>query len=110
MHSVSGQTREGTAHVLRDLPEISKRCVPGRFSLFPAYSTASTNDVYAIVGDLKGMQVNFPEGDGMTIKYDDLTKKTLDIIEVLGRMFAAHGITKLSHFVNIRKPAAGTTT
>ena len=34
MHSVSGQTREGTAHVLRDLPEISKRCVPGRFSLF----------------------------------------------------------------------------
>ena len=79
-------------------------------SHLPAYSTASTNDVYAIVGDLKGMQVNFPEGDGMTIKYDDLTKKTLDIIEVLGRMFAAHGITKLSHFVNIRKPAAGTTT
>lgn len=79
-------------------------------SHLPAYSTASTNDVYAIVGDLKGMQVNFPEGDGMTIKYDDLTKKTQDIIEVLGRMFAAHGITKLSHFVNIRKPAAGTTT
>lgn len=79
-------------------------------SHLPAYSTASTNDVYAIVGDLKGMQVNFPEGDGMTIKYDDLTKKTLDIIEVLGRMFAAHGITKLSHFVNIRKPAAGTST
>lgn len=79
-------------------------------SHLPAFSTASTNDVYAIVGDLKGMQVNFPEGDGMTIKYDDLTKKTLDIIEVLGRMFAAHGITKLSHFVNIRKPAAGTST
>lgn len=79
-------------------------------SHLPAYSTASTNDVYAIVGDLKGMQVNFPEGDGMTIKYDDLTKKTQDIIEVLGRMYAAHGITKLSHFVNIRKPAAGTTT
>ena len=79
-------------------------------SHLPAFSTANTNDVYAIVGDLKGMQVNFPEGDGMTIKYDDLTKKTLDIIEVLGRMFAAHGITKLSHFVNIRKPAAGTST
>lgn len=79
-------------------------------SHLPAYSTASTNDVYAIVGDLKGMQVNFPEGDGMTIKYDDLTKKNLDIIEVLGRMCAAHGITKLSHFVNLRKPAAATTT
>lgn len=79
-------------------------------SHLPAYSTASTNDVYAIVGDLKGMQVNFPEGDGMTIKYDDLTKKNLDIIEVLGRMYAAHGITKLSHFVNLRKPAAATTT
>lgn len=78
-------------------------------SHLPAYDTATDNAVYAIVGDLRGMQVNYPDGDGMVIKYDDLTKKTLDIIEVLGRQYAAHGITKLGRFVNIRKPAAATT-
>lgn len=34
VHSISGQTHEGTVRVLQDLPEISKCCVPGRFTLF----------------------------------------------------------------------------
>lgn len=79
-------------------------------SHLPAYDTATGGtDVYAIVGDLNGMQVNYPEGDGMVIKYDDLTKKKEDIVEVLGRQYAAHGITKLGRFTNIIKPAAATT-
>ena len=77
-------------------------------SHLPAYTTADEGAVYAIVGDLKGMQVNYPSGDGMVIKYDDLTKKTLDIVEVLGRQYAGHGITKLGRFVNLKKPAAST--
>lgn len=77
-------------------------------SHLPAYNTADEGAVYAIVGDLKGMQVNYPSGDGMVIKYDDLTKKTLDIVEVLGRQYAGHGITKLGRFVNLKKPAAST--
>lgn len=79
-------------------------------SHLPAYSTASAGDVYAIVGDLSGMRVNFPAGDGMTIKYDEITRKKEDIVEVLGRQYAAHGITKLGRFVNIKKPSAGTST
>ena len=78
-------------------------------SHLPAYSTASNNAVYAIVGDLSGMRVNYPEGDGVVMKYDDLTRKKEDIVEVLGRQYAAHGITKLGRFVNITKPAAATT-
>lgn len=78
-------------------------------SALPAYSSANSNAVYAIVGDLRGMQVNYPAGDGMVIKYDDITKKTADIVEVLGRQYAAHGITKLGRFVNITKPAPATT-
>ena len=35
-------------------------------------------------------------------------KKTLDIVEVLGRQYAGHGITKLGRFVNLKKPAATT--
>lgn len=78
-------------------------------SHLPAYSTASTNDVYAIVGDFSGERVNYPAGDGMVIKYDELTRKKEDIVEVLGRQYAGHAITKLGRFVNIRKPAAATT-
>ena len=78
-------------------------------SHLPAYSAASTNDVYAIVGDLSAVRVNFPAGDGMVIKYDELTRKKEDIVEVLGRQYAGHGITKLGRLVNIRKPAAATT-
>ena len=79
-------------------------------SHLPAYSTATAGSgVYAIVGDLAGMRVNYPNGDGVVIKYDDVTRKKEDIVEVLGRQYAAHGIAKLGRFVNIIKPAAVTT-
>lgn len=78
-------------------------------SALPAYSTASAGDVYAIVGDLSAIQVNFPEGDGMVIKYDDLTNAENDMVKVVGRQYAAHAITKPGRLVNIAKPAAVTT-
>lgn len=78
-------------------------------SHLPAYATATDNQVYAIVGDFSGERVNYPAGDGMVIKYDELTRKKEDIVEVLGRQYAGHAITKLGRFVNIRKPAAATT-
>lgn len=75
-------------------------------SHLPAYSTATAGTgVYAIVGDLAGMRVNYPDGADMILKFDDLTRKKEDIIEVLGRQYAAHGITKLGRFVNIIKPS-----
>ena len=78
-------------------------------SALPAYSTASTGAVYAIVGDLSAIQVNFPEGDGMVIKYDDLTNAEDDMVKVVGRQYAAHAITKPGRLVNLAKPAAVTT-
>lgn len=78
-------------------------------SALPAYSTASTGAVYAIVGDLSAIQVNFPEGDGMVIKYDDLTNAEADMVKVVGRQYAAHAITKPDRLVNLAKPAAVTT-
>lgn len=78
-------------------------------SALPAYSTASTNAVYAIVGDLSGAQVNYPEGDGVVLKYDDLTEAEADLIKIVGRQYAAHGVTGPGKFVNVTKPAAATT-
>ena len=72
-------------------------------SHLPAYSTASTGAVYAIVGDLRGLRVNYPEGDGMVIKYDELTRKKEDIVEVLGRQYVAMGVVAPNAFVKVTK-------
>lgn len=75
----------------------------------PAYSSANDNAVYAIVGDLRGAQVNYPEGDGVVIKYDDLSEAEADLVKVVGRQYAAHAVTAPGRFVNITKPAAAAT-
>lgn len=77
-------------------------------SALGAYSTLSENGVYAIVGDLDGLQVNYPEGDGVAIVYDNITRKKEDIVEVLGRQYAAHAITAPGRFCKLTKPAAAT--
>jgi len=77
-------------------------------SALPAYSTATANQVYAIVGDLSGMQFNFPEGDDIIIKWDELTEAEKDLVKVVGRVYAAHAVTGPGHFCNIAKPS-GTT-
>ena len=72
-------------------------------SALPAFSAASAGDVYAIVGDLRGLQFNFPEGDGVVLKYDDLSLAESDLIKIVGRQYAAHGVTAPGRFVNITK-------
>ena len=72
-------------------------------SALPAYSSASNNQVYAIVGDLKGAQVNYPEGEGIVIKYDDLSESESDLVKIVGRQYAAHALTACNMFCNIKK-------
>lgn len=74
----------------------------------PAYTAADANAVYAIVGDLSGAQVNYPEGDGVVIKYDDLSESEADLVKIVGRQYAAHAVTACGRFCNIAKPAAVT--
>ena len=74
-------------------------------SALPAYTSASTNQVYAIVGDLKGVQVNYPEGEGVAIKYDDLSEAEADLVKIVGRQYAAHALTACGMFCVIKKSA-----
>ena len=74
-------------------------------SALPAYSAASTNAVYAIVGDLRGAQVNYPEGEGIAIKYDDLSEAEADLVKIVGRQYAAHALTACNMFCVIKKSA-----
>ena len=69
----------------------------------PAYDSASATAVYMIVGDLSGVQVNYPEGDGVVIKYDDLSLAESDLVKVVGRQYAAHAVTACGRFCNVKK-------
>ena len=73
----------------------------------PAVSTASENDVYAIVGDFGyGALANFPNGDEIQIKVDDKTSMTSDLVKILGREYVAVAPIANRAFVNITKPAS----
>lgn len=73
----------------------------------PAYSAATAGTgVYAIVGDLSsGEMVNFPNGEEITFKFDDKTLMTADLVKVLGRMYAGHGVVAPKRFCLVTKPA-----
>ena len=69
-----------------------------------AYSAASTGDTYAIVGDLGfGALANFPNGEEITFKYDDMTLATSDLVRIIGREFIAEGVIAPDAFVKINK-------
>jgi HK97 family phage major capsid protein len=73
----------------------------------PAYDTATGGtDDYCIVGDLKGAQLNYPEGEGVVIKWDDLSEAEADLVKVVGRQYVAHAVTAPFRFTRIKKPVA----
>ena len=74
-------------------------------SALPAYSTASTNAMYAIVGDLKALQVNYPEGEGINTIWDPYTYAEDDMVKVVARQYAGVGVTAPGRLVKLCKPA-----
>lgn len=67
-------------------------------------AAATTGETYAIVGDLgHGALANFPNGEGIDFKFDELSKKKEDLIEVLGREYVALGVVAPDAFVKITK-------
>lgn len=69
-----------------------------------AYGAATSGVTYAIVGDLDhGALANFPNGDEIEFKYDELTDMTKDMVRVLGREYVGIGIVAPNAFVKITK-------
>ena len=79
-------------------------------SALPAYSSADSNAMYGIVGDLKAIQVNYPEGEGIVTKWDDLTYAEDDMVKVVARQYAGYGVTAPGRLVRLCKPAPAETT
>ena len=79
-------------------------------SALPAYDTADANATYAVVGDMSACQVNFPAGDGLKTKYDDLSLAEQDLVKLVGRVYAGHEVTAPGRLVRLTKPSGGTST
>lgn len=76
----------------------------------PAFSTASENDCYAIVGDLRAMQVNFPAGEGLKLINDPYSLAEKDLLKIVGRVYAGYEVTAPGRLVRLTKEAAAVTT
>ena len=69
-----------------------------------AISAATTGVAYMIVGDLDhGALANFPNGDDITFKYDEMTLATQDLVRVIGREFVGLGVVAPNAFVKVTK-------
>ena len=72
----------------------------------PAYGSASANGVYMIVGDFNhGALANYPNGEGIEIKFDDTTLMTSDLVRILGRRYVGVEAVADKAFCLVAKPA-----
>ena len=72
-----------------------------------SYDAASEGEVYAIVGDLAtGFRANFPNGEEIRIKMDDLSLAEADLVKFVGRKYVALEAVAPGRFTLIAKPAA----
>ena len=60
----------------------------------PAYTASgTTGSTWLIVGDFgQGAQANFPNGDDITIKFDDLSLAESDLVKIVGREYVGLGV------------------
>ena len=60
----------------------------------PAYTAAgTTGSTWMIVGDFgQGAQANFPNGDAISIKFDDLSLAESDLVKIVGRQYVGLGV------------------
>lgn len=69
-----------------------------------AFSAATTGETFMIVGDLEqGALANFPAGEEITVKRDDYTLATSDLVRFIGREYVALGIVAPNAFCKVKK-------
>lgn len=69
-----------------------------------AFSVATTGETFVIVGDLEeGALANFPNGEEITIKYDDLSEAEADLVKIVGREYVGLDVVGPNAFTKITK-------
>lgn len=69
-----------------------------------AFSAADPDDTFVIIGDIGyGFQANFPAGNDVKIKVDDLSLAEKDLVKIVGRQYVGMGVVAPKAFVKINK-------
>ena len=73
----------------------------------PAYTSGGTaGNTWMIVGDFGvGAQANFPNGDEITLKYDDLSMAERDLVKIVGRQYVGLGVVADHAFCKVTFPS-----
>lgn len=72
----------------------------------PAVGTATNGQTWMIVGDFGvGAHANFPNGDEIRIKYDEMSLAEKDLVKLVGREYIALGLVADKAFVKVTKAA-----
>ena len=70
----------------------------------PAFADAEDGETWLIVGDFGlGAQANYPNGEDIKLKFDDLTLAEQDLIKIVGRQYVALGLVADRAFVKVAK-------
>lgn len=69
-----------------------------------SFTAATTGVPWLVVGDLeKGALMNFPDGNDIEFRFDDLTKAAQDLVRVIGREYVGIGVVGPGQFVKVTK-------
>lgn len=71
----------------------------------PAYVDATANQTYMIVGDLKAVQGNYPNGDEIKFVFDEKSEAEADLVKIVGRLYGALGVIRPNAFTQVKKAA-----
>lgn len=68
------------------------------------FNSATTGETFAIVGDFgNGALANYPNGEDILVKTDDITLAQSDLIKIIGRQYVAVDVVAPNHFTVINK-------
>lgn len=73
------------------------------------FNSATTGETFAIVGDFgNGALANYPNGEDILVKTDDITLAQSDLIKIIGRQYVAVDVVAPNHFTVINKGEGAT--
>lgn len=76
------------------------------FNNTPAVADGKTAGTYLIVGDFAaGMTVNYPAGNNISFKFDDISEAEKDLVKIVGRCPVAVEVTATNAFCKVVKTA-----
>lgn len=69
-------------------------------------SSTALGTAAGLIIDLSGVQANFPDGDAVKFKFDDITEAAADMVRVIGRIYAALDLVAPGKAVALTKQSA----